>query len=60
MSDSLKAVNIFLDRMPTELHEQYITDCLTEVMKLAETNETTNDAVTLVKYGLIVAFARKS
>jgi hypothetical protein len=60
MSDTLKAVNPFLDRMPRELHEQYITDCVTEFMKLAETNKTTNDVVTSIKYGLIVAFARKS
>ena len=59
MSDSLKAINPFLDRIPRELHEIYTTDCLMEFMKLAETNKTTNEAVTSVKYTLIVAFARK-
>ena len=60
MSDSLKAINPFLDRIPRELHEIYTTDCLTEFMKLAETNKTTDDVVTTFKYGLIVAFAKKS
>jgi len=60
MSDAMKAVNPFLDRMPRELHEQYTTDCLTEFVKLAETNKTTDDSVISYKYGLVVAFARKS
>ena len=60
LSDTLKAINPFLDRMPRELHEQYMADCLTEFMKLAETNKTTDDVVTTFKYGLIVAFAKKS
>jgi hypothetical protein len=60
MSDIMKAVNPFLDRMPRELHEQYITDLVTELMKMAETKKTNNDVVISQKYGLIVAFARKS
>jgi hypothetical protein len=58
MSDAMKAVNPYLDGIPTELHEQYMTDCMTEFMKMAEVNKTTDDGV-VVKYGLIVAFARK-
>jgi len=60
MSDNLKAVNPFLDRMPSELHEQYMADCLTEFIKLAETNKTTDDSGISFKYGLVVAFARKA
>jgi len=60
ISESMKAVNPFLDRMPRELHEQYMTDCLKELMKMAETNKTTDDGGVSLKHGLIVAFARKS
>jgi hypothetical protein len=61
MPDSKKAVNPFLERIPTELHEQYLKDCLTELMKLrmAEANNNTVDGVISFKYGLMVAFARK-
>jgi hypothetical protein len=62
MSGFLKAVNPFLARMPKELHEQYMTDLLTELIerKLAERNNKTDDGVILLKYGFIVAFARKT
>lgn len=52
----MKAVNPFLDHIPRELHEQYLTDLMTEITKLnmAETNKNT-----VFAYGLIVAFARK-
>jgi hypothetical protein len=62
MSDSLRAVNPFVDRIPRELHEQYMTDCLTELMetKMAERNKNTEDGVITVKYELIVAFARRT
>ena len=61
ISDILKATNPFLVRIPREQHEQYMTDLLTEVMKLnrRETNNNTDDGVTWFKYGLTVAFARK-
>ena len=59
MSDAMKAVNPFLDRIPRELHEQYMTDCITEIVKMAE-KKTTDDGVISIKYGLIVAFARKT
>ena len=61
MSDSMKAINPFLGRIPRELHEQYMTDFMTELMKLnlAETNNSTDDGGTSIKYGLMVAFARK-
>jgi len=54
------AVNPFLDRMPRELHEQYMTNFLSEFMKMAKTNKTKDDSVISFKYGFIVAFARKS
>jgi len=53
------AVNPFLDRIPTELQEQYMTDLLTEFIKLPETDKTT-DGIISFKYGLMVTFARKS
>jgi hypothetical protein len=58
MSDAMKGVNLFLDRIPTELHEQYVKDLMTELMKLimAETNK---DGDISLKYGRMVAFARK-
>jgi hypothetical protein len=61
MSDFFKALNPFLCRIPRELQEQYMTDFLTEIMetKLAERNIKTDDGVILIKYGFIVAFARK-
>jgi len=55
----MKAVDPFFDRIPRELHEQYLTDVFTEVMKMAEPNKTTDDSVILVTYAIIVAFARK-
>jgi hypothetical protein len=63
MSDALKAVNPFLSRIPRELHEQYMTDFLTEIMETttAQTNTTvTDDGIILIKYGIIVAFVTKA
>jgi len=59
MPGVLTAVNPFLNRMPREIHEQCMTDVLTEFMRLAETNKTTDDSVISFKFGIIVAFARK-
>jgi prolipoprotein diacylglyceryltransferase len=61
MSDTLKAVNPFLHRIPTELHEQFMADLLTELMELnmAETSNYTDDGALSVKYVLMFAFARK-
>jgi len=59
MIDFIKAGNPFLDGMPRELHDQYIADFMTEFMKMPETNKTT-DGIISFKYGIIVAFARKS
>jgi hypothetical protein len=58
-SDVFQAVNPFLDRIPRELHEQYMTDLLTEFMKMPETSQTADNSVISFKYRLIVAFARK-
>jgi hypothetical protein len=57
MSDCIKATNTFLDLIPRELHEQYMTDCTTEYKKI---HEHTEDCNIPFKYGLVVAFARKS
>jgi hypothetical protein len=61
MSDTMIAVNPFLDRIPEELQEQYITDLLTELMKLnmADTNNSTDDGGIPYKYRSVVALARK-
>jgi hypothetical protein len=32
ISDAMKAVNPYLDRIPTELNEQYMTDPVTELI----------------------------
>jgi hypothetical protein len=56
----MKANNPFLNRIPTELREQYMTDLSTEVMKMPEINKTTDGGLISFKYELIVAFARKS
>ena len=62
MLDATKAVNPFLDRIPKELHGQYLTNYLTAQMKLkmSETNNNYDDGVNLGTYGLVVAFARKT
>jgi hypothetical protein len=61
MSDAMKAINPFLDRIPKELQEQYMTDLMAELMKLnmADTNNSTEDGGIRWKYRLVVAFARK-
>jgi hypothetical protein len=61
MSDIMIAVDPFLDRIPKQLHEQYMTDLLTKLMKLnmADTNNSTGDGGIPYKYRLVVALARK-
>jgi hypothetical protein len=46
MPDSMKSINPFLERIPNELQEQYVTDCMTEMLKLVmgEANKN-NDGV---------------
>jgi hypothetical protein len=58
----VEAVNPFVGRMPTDLHELYMTDYLMEFMdtKMVETSNNSDDGVILIKYGLMVAFARKT
>jgi len=62
MSDTMKAINLFIDRIPSELQEQYMTDLVTEYIKvnMGEQNSNTDDGVFSFKYGLVVAFARKT
>jgi hypothetical protein len=61
MSETMIAINPFLDRIPRELQEQYMTDLLTELMKLhmAETDNSNDDGGIPYKYILVVALARK-
>jgi hypothetical protein len=58
----MKSVNPFPDRIPRELHELHLTNCLMEymVLKMAETNKTTDDGDNSVRCGLMAAFARKT
>jgi len=62
MSDAMKAVNPFVNRMPRELREQYMTDFFTEFVEteMVETKKNTDDGVVMLKYTVIVAFARKT
>jgi hypothetical protein len=61
MSDSMKAANPYISHIPRELHEQFMTDFLTEYTKLnmVDTNNYTDDGGISFRYGLMVAFARK-
>jgi len=61
MSDTMEAVNPFIDRIPSELQEQYMTDLVTELIKvnMGEQNNNDNGGISF-KYGLVVAFARKT
>jgi hypothetical protein len=60
MSDCMKAVNPFLERIPTELQEKYFTDHMTEMLKLVMAEGyNINDSGIPFKNGIIVAFARK-
>ena len=58
----MKTINPFVGRMPRELHEQYMTDFLTEFVETeaVETKKNTADGVVFYKYRFIVAFARKT
>jgi hypothetical protein len=61
MSDCMKSVNVFLERIPKELQEQYFTDHMTEIIKLVMGEEyNINDSGIPFNYGVIVAFARKT
>jgi hypothetical protein len=57
----MTSVNPFFDRIPKELQEQYLTDLVTELMKLnmADTNNSTDDVGIPFKYRLVAALARK-
>jgi len=61
MSDTMQAVNPFIDRIPRDLQEQYMTDLLTELIKVNMRDpNNTEDGGIAYKYGLVVAFARKT
>ncbi|XP_069675150.1 juvenile hormone acid O-methyltransferase-like [Periplaneta americana] len=61
LKESIKAVNPFLDRIPQNLHEEYLNDCLLEASKLkfVEENNNAGETLTAVRYELIIAYARK-
>ena len=61
MSVLLKSTNPFIDRIPREQQEQYMTDLVTELIKvnMGEQNNL-DDCGILFKYGLVVAFAKKT
>jgi hypothetical protein len=60
-TDLLKSVNPFIDRIPRELQEQFMTEFVTELIKvnMGEPINTDDGGISL-KYGLVVAFARKT
>jgi hypothetical protein len=61
MSDCLKGANPFLERIPTELQEKYFTDYMTEILNLVMAEGyNINDSGIPFKYGIIIAFARKT
>jgi hypothetical protein len=61
MSDWMMAVNPFPQRIPNELQEKFVTDHMTEMLKLVmgEANNKEDHGV-LLKSRNIVAFARKT
>jgi hypothetical protein len=61
MSDTQMAVNAFLERIPNQLQEKYVTDYMTEMLELVigEAYDI-NDSGIPYKHGIIVAFARKT
>jgi hypothetical protein len=61
ISDCMKSVNPFLERIPNELQEKYFTDYMTEILKLVMAEGyNINDSGIPTKYGIIIAFARKT
>jgi len=61
MSGLFKSVIPFIDRMPSQLQEQYMTDFVTELIKVNMGEQNINDDGGIsFKYGLVVAFARKT
>jgi hypothetical protein len=61
MSEALRAGDPFLKHIPSELHEEYLTDLMTEMLKvvMGEENNKVDGAIPL-KFGHIIAFARKT
>jgi hypothetical protein len=61
MSDFMKAVNPFLERIPNDLKEKYLTDQMTEMIKLVMGEAyNINDIGIPSRDGIIIAFARKT
>jgi juvenile hormone acid methyltransferase len=61
MSESMRAVDPFIERIPSELHQEYLTDYMTEMLKvvMGEENDKVDGKIPF-KHGIIVAFARKT
>jgi hypothetical protein len=55
-ADAIQAVNPFLDRIPTELHADYINDFIEEFTDMGHVN---TDGTVSADYRLMVAFAKK-
>jgi hypothetical protein len=57
----MKSINKFIERIPKELQEQYVTDYMTEILTLFMGEAyNINDSGIPFKHGVIVAFARKT
>nr|AHZ20738.1 juvenile hormone acid methyltransferase [Diploptera punctata] len=60
LKDAIKAVNPFMDRIPEELQEEYLNDCLSEARRIKCTESNNNvEEVTTVSYDIIVAHIKK-
>ncbi|XP_059476676.1 juvenile hormone acid O-methyltransferase [Neocloeon triangulifer] len=57
LKSAIKAVNPFIDRIPKEMHEDYLNDCIDEFNDMGCVND---DGTVSADYRLLVAFAKKS
>lgn len=60
-TESVRAVNPFLDRIPTEEHDDFLNDYVSIVskMQLTEINQEKDDCKFLTPYKLLIAYAKK-
>lgn len=61
ITESVRAVNPFLDRIPMEEHDDFLNDYVNIVskMQLTEMNQEKDDCKFLTPYKLLIAYARK-
>jgi len=57
VSDAIKAVNPFLDRIPEDLHDDYLNDFIDEFSDMGHVN---GDGTVAANYRLMIAFANKN